>query len=219
MESKIRKYEAESIDVTWDQKRCIHAAKCVDNLKKVFNTDQRPWIQPQNAEADVVAETVTLCPSGALHYERKDGGAPEHTPEQNTITLDQDGPLYVHGDVKITEGDEDMVLYDTRVALCRCGMSDNKPLCDNSHIDAGFKAASTIAEEKRKMPEGFVSGGELVVAPSNNGPLHITGNFEILDGNGDVIYRGDDAWMCRCGGSQNKPFCDGTHNKIGFVSA
>jgi CDGSH iron-sulfur domain-containing protein 3 len=48
--------------------------------------------------------------------------------------------------------------------------------------------------------------------------LAVTGDFELVDAKGAVAARGNVAWLCRCGGSGNKPFCDGTHKKIGFKS-
>ena len=53
-----------------------------------------------------------------------------------------------------------------------------------------------------------------------NGPLRITGAFGICDGTGaafDVAGRTTIS-LCRCGQSQNKPFCDGAHNMAGFKS-
>ena len=57
------------------------------------------------------------------------------------------------------------------------------------------------------------------IKASDNGPLLIKGTFSILDGEGTqyVIERSTVA-LCRCGHSSNKPFCDGTHAKIGFAS-
>lgn len=49
-----------------------------------------------------------------------------------------------------------------------------------------------------------------------NGPLMVEGNFEIIDSEGNKVESKEKAALCRCGGSNNKPFCDGTHNKIGF---
>src|SRR5216684_4247914 len=46
---------------------------------------------------------------------------------------------------------------------------------------------------------------------SANGPLLVTGGVRILDAEGAVLYEGEKAALCRCGGSSNKPFCDGTH--------
>ncbi len=48
--SKIHRYTSEAIDVTFDAKRCIHAAECVRGLPEVFNRDKRPWAQPGNAD-------------------------------------------------------------------------------------------------------------------------------------------------------------------------
>lgn len=56
---------------------------------------------------------------------------------------------------------------------------------------------------------------------SHNGPIRIKGKFVIKDPEGNAFdLSGREAIsLCRCGQSANKPFCDGTHNKIGFQSA
>jgi CDGSH-type Zn-finger protein len=46
--------------------------------------------------------------------------------------------------------------------------------------------------------------------------LLVSGRVRILDAEGGVLYEGEKAALCRCGGSANKPFCDGTHQKNGF---
>ncbi|MCB8994329.1 MAG: CDGSH iron-sulfur domain-containing protein [Bacteroidales bacterium] len=51
-----------------------------------------------------------------------------------------------------------------------------------------------------------------------NGPLQVSGKFTITGPDGKVIEAPSPAYLCRCGGSHNKPFCDGTHNTIGFHS-
>jgi CDGSH-type Zn-finger protein len=59
---------------------------------------------------------------------------------------------------------------------------------------------------------------EIVVFP--NGPLRITGNFVIKDGQGksfDLSGRNAIS-LCRCGFSESKPFCDGSHGRRGFQS-
>lgn len=48
-----------------------------------------------------------------------------------------------------------------------------------------------------------------------NGPLLVEGTIELTLADGSTVQK-DKAHLCRCGGSQNKPFCDGTHAKIGF---
>jgi uncharacterized Fe-S cluster protein YjdI len=54
------------------------------------------------------------------------------------------------------------------------------------------------------------------VCASANGPLLVTGGVRVLDAEGNVLYEGERAALCRCGGSSNKPFCDGTHRTNGF---
>jgi len=51
-----------------------------------------------------------------------------------------------------------------------------------------------------------------------NGPLEVTGKFTISGTDGKILEAPNPAYLCRCGGSKNKPFCDGTHNRIGFKS-
>jgi CDGSH-type Zn-finger protein len=64
-----------------------------------------------------------------------------------------------------------------------------------------------------------VRDGALRIDPQTNGPLRVRGNLEIVSGGGRVVARLESAALCRCGASANKPFCDGTHAKIGFRSS
>ncbi|MEJ0023139.1 MAG: CDGSH iron-sulfur domain-containing protein [Alphaproteobacteria bacterium] len=98
-----------------------------------------------------------------------------------------------------------------RATLCRCGHSKNKPFCDHSHLDAGFVATS---EPATKSNEALAArDGALKVTPTKDGPYQVEGNLEICSGTGRVIEKTTKTWLCRCGGSANKPFCDGTHKK------
>jgi len=74
MKTKPREYKGEDILVRWDKDTCIHAAECVKGLGSVFNIEQKPWVQPDNASADSVEEAVGRCPSGALSCERVSDG-------------------------------------------------------------------------------------------------------------------------------------------------
>lgn len=61
---------------------------------------------------------------------------------------------------------------------------------------------------------------EVVITCNRNGSLKISGKFVIRDANGnDFDLSGREVIsLCRCGASANKPFCDGSHNRIGFQS-
>ena len=53
----------------------------------------------------------------------------------------------------------------------------------------------------------------------NNGPYVVSGLDDLRDPNGDPVPTKPKIALCRCGGSNSKPFCDGTHAKIGFDDA
>ncbi len=208
-----KEYRSDGINVTFDARRCIHSRKCIRSLPEVFDVEKRPWIQLDKADAGRVAEVVTRCPTGALQFRRKDGGAPEPIPEENIVAVAGDGPLYVRGDIEIREHDGTPLLEDTRVALCRCGESRNKPFCDNSHRSSGFRDAGTPG----KAPSGEEpAAGRLTITTTVNGPLFLKGGFELRDSGDIPSYRGNKAALCRCGHSGNKPFCDGSHGGIGW---
>lgn len=49
-----------------------------------------------------------------------------------------------------------------------------------------------------------------------NGPLKVSGNIVLKCSDGKVIETKEMAFLCRCGGSANKPFCDGSHRRVGL---
>ena len=56
------------------------------------------------------------------------------------------------------------------------------------------------------------------ITVNNNGSIRVEGDFEVVDPQGQPFgLAGRTAvGLCRCGASGNKPFCDGSHNRIGF---
>ncbi len=157
--------------------------------------------------AEDAAEVIMRCPSGALRFERKDAGLPEPIPSTNTVTLVPDGPLYVRGDVKIISPQGQTHHQDTRLSLCRCGNSNNKPFCDNSHIASGFKSGKSKVGIRAQA--GI--GGPLQITPIENGPYQLLGNVEITDAEDGAVFSGKMIRLCRCGESSEMPFCDNTH--------
>jgi uncharacterized Fe-S cluster protein YjdI/CDGSH-type Zn-finger protein len=136
-----RVYEGEGIEVYWEPRLCIHTRNCVRNLGVVFDPERRPWVDPDAADADSVAAAVMTCPTGALHFRRTDGG-PQEEGGELTVTPTRKGPLFLRGKVRIQDADGRVIREDTRVALCRCGASANKPFCDGSHNRIGFDDTS-----------------------------------------------------------------------------
>lgn len=216
--SKKRTYPGQDVTVSYELVRCIHAAECAHGLPDVFDPAAKPWVNPDAASADQVAAVIHRCPTGALTYTRTDGGPAEAPPAVNTITVAPDGPLYVHGEVALATTAEADPAPEIRMALCRCGASQHKPFCDNSHLKAEFTHPGTLGTSKLAS-EPAADGGTLRITPSANGPLILQGPFELRSADGQTVCSGEKAALCRCGASQNKPFCDGSHRSLAFVAA
>jgi CDGSH-type Zn-finger protein len=60
--------------------------------------------------------------------------------------------------------------------------------------------------------------GRLEITPYPNGPLGFSGNVEICAGTGRTLNRTTKGALCRCGHSQKKPYCDGSHTAAGFTA-
>ena len=80
-----RVYANDQIEVTWEPAFCIHAAECLRGLPAVFDSRRRPWIIPDNGSPAEIGEVIQRCPTGALHFRRRDGGPQEPVPEETTV--------------------------------------------------------------------------------------------------------------------------------------
>lgn len=204
--------EGRDLTLKFEAKRCIHARFCVTGAPKVFLANvQGPWIHPDQMDVERLADIAHACPSGAIRYSRKDGRPDEALPPVNLIGVREAGPYSVRGEIVL-----DGAVAGTRATLCRCGASKNKPFCDSSHHDIHFSATGEPPSGATDMLP--VRDGPLRIDPQLDGPLQVRGNLEIISGTGRVVQRATSAKLCRCGGSATKPFCDGTHAKIGFRS-
>ncbi|MHB8812866.1 MAG: ferritin-like domain-containing protein [Steroidobacteraceae bacterium] len=204
--------EAKDLTLLFDAKKCIHSRFCVTWAPNVFLANvQGPWIHPDAMEVERLVDVAHVCPSGAIRYRRKDGKPEEGTPLVNLIAIRENGPYAVRADMQLN-GQRGVF----RATLCRCGASKNKPFCDGSHNEVKFAASGEPLSGKTDMLAA--RDGVLAIDPETDGPLRVRGNLEITSGTGRVVARITQARLCRCGGSGNKPFCDGTHAKIGFRS-
>jgi CDGSH-type Zn-finger protein/uncharacterized Fe-S cluster protein YjdI len=204
--------EGRDLTLLFDAGKCIHSRFCVTWAPKVFLANvQGPWIHPDAMEVERLVEIAHVCPSGAIRYRRKDGKSDEAAPLVNLVTIRENGPYAVRADMQLN-GERGTF----RATLCRCGASKNKPFCDGSHNEVNFTASGEPVSGKTDMLT--VRDGILAIDPETDGPLRVRGNLEITSGTGRVVARVTQARLCRCGGSGNKPFCDGTHAKIGFRS-
>ena len=206
--SKVHTYKGEELEILYDARRCIHAAECVHGAPDVFNPEHRPWVQPDAAAADHVAAVVQRCPTGALTYVRRDGNNTTPEPSENTVRIDKDGPVYLHGKLVIEDADG-AVREETRAAICRCGASRYKPYCDGSHAKVDWHDPGVVGDAKTKDADGDVTTLRVKVLAS--GPVLIEGPHRLIDGAGNTVRETGSGYLCRCGKSENRPFCDGSH--------
>lgn len=209
----IEQVEGEKLTLQFEAKRCIHARFCVTGAPKVFLANvQGPWLYPDAMDVERLVDIAHACPSGAIQYKRRDGRPDETAPPVNLAATREAGPYAFRGDLRLAGKPAGF-----RATLCRCGASKNKPFCDGSHHDIGFAASGEPATDAAAAALE-VRDGPLAIDPQMNGPLRVRGNLEIVSGTGRMVTRVTSAYLCRCGHSQNKPFCDGSHAKVGFTA-
>jgi uncharacterized Fe-S cluster protein YjdI/CDGSH-type Zn-finger protein len=210
------RYKGGKIDIYFFAGRCTHVAECLRGAPAVFDSMRRPWIVPDAEEPDSVAQVIERCPTGALHYKRKDGGQEEIPPPLNSLSVQADGPIYFHGQLKLQDAQGGLLLEETRLALCRCGLSGRKPLCDDSH-EYEFTDDGDLPEHKSLEAFPVPEAGAVNVIIKPAGPLVVEGPFLLWDSGRKKALRLMHAVLCRCGASRNKPFCDGSHSHAGFT--
>lgn len=214
MEGDVEIVEGEKLTIIYQGKKCIHTRWCVTGAPKVFLANvEGPWIHPDDMDVEELASIARECPSGAIAYKRKDGQPEEAPPLVNLARVMEGGPYAVRGDIRLNG---ESIGY--RATLCRCGKSKNKPFCDGSHHDEPHFDATGEPPTTDKTAMLPVRDGPLEINPALDGPLMVRGNFEIMAGTGRMLARVTKCALCRCGHSNTKPFCDGTHAKIGFKS-
>ena len=212
--------EGEDIRLYFDAQRCIHARYCVTGAPDTFvGNVEGDWLYPDRTETGHLVHVCKQCPSGAIQYDAKDGGPEEKAPPMNTVRVWENGPLAFHAEIHL-DGKPD----GFRRVLCRCGLSSHKPYCDGSHngsdepgapVDA-FIASGEVPTRDMSMPDE--RDGPLRIDPQLDGPLMVSGNLEIMAGTGRGVERTQSCRLCRCGHSGSKPFCDGSHARVGFRS-
>lgn len=101
--------------------------------------------------------------------------------------------------------------------------TDRKPW-----IDPSAAPAERIAQQVALCPTGALTvrtpegtpidrtEAEFSITEVADGPLYVRGEFSLVDDDGTPFEAGRRVALCRCGASQSKPFCDGSHTDVGF---
>jgi uncharacterized Fe-S cluster protein YjdI len=135
----MKEYATDEIVVVWEPRLCFHSQNCVRALPQVFDDSRRPWVTIDAATADEVEAAVARCPSGALRTRRVGASGSPRRQQPLELSAFADGPLLVTGGVRILDAEGNLLYEGERAALCRCGGSANKPFCDGTHKQNGFR--------------------------------------------------------------------------------
>jgi CDGSH-type Zn-finger protein len=130
----------------------------------------------------------------------------------NVVFTAPNGPLIATGELQIDTGAE--VVSQPRASLCRCGASAKKPFCDGSHRMIGFVEPGEAAPEESIA--AITAEGPISFSMIPGGPLIAAGPLTLQNAAKVTIATTTETALCRCGASANKPYCDGSHNTIGF---
>jgi len=139
MSKEIQKYQKDDLGISYDQNICIHAANCVNEHPEIFNIDNKPWVNLDNATRQSLQDAVINCPSGALKILGDSETSQNNKAKITHINVLSQGPLIVKGNFNITDHDGNILETKDKAALCRCGASQNKPFCDGTHNKIDFE--------------------------------------------------------------------------------
>ncbi|OAI50637.1 hypothetical protein AYO46_09715 [Betaproteobacteria bacterium SCGC AG-212-J23] len=131
-------YRGKRITIHDNRGICAHAGACTDNLQSVFRMKQEPWIDPDGAKVEEIVATINKCPSGALSYSI-DGVEHRDQEREPMVTVTDHGPYAVRGGVELQGVAFGEGASREHYTLCRCGGSKNKPFCDGTHWNIGFR--------------------------------------------------------------------------------
>lgn len=128
-----KKYTNGEVTVIWKPHVCIHSTICFRGLPAVFDPRVRPWIEPAGGTTQEIINQVKKCPSGAISYTMNNETNKENTPADVKVQVLKKGPYLVNGTFTFVDDQGVESVKEGNIALCRCGLSNNKPFCDGSH--------------------------------------------------------------------------------------
>jgi len=145
---------------------------------------------------------------------QKQHGPPRLLEIPNEALITSAGPINLTGNITLVQEDGS-ITYANHISLCRCGASRKKPICDEQHLDVEFLNSGRILEAS-DVPHSE-RPSKITVSLIKNGPVTFRGRLRLHNSMGQECVKQRGA-LCRCGQSATKPFCDGSHDKVGFRS-
>jgi CDGSH-type Zn-finger protein len=135
-DERARIYQGTGVTVRDDRSICEHAGFCGNRLSNVWKMVNDT---PDSIARSQMMSMIERCPSGALTY-RVEADERDIEPGFGVgVGVINDGPYFVTGSPPVARADGRPFESRNRMTLCRCGQSANKPLCDGSHKEVGFR--------------------------------------------------------------------------------
>jgi len=134
-----KEYSNGELTVVWKPDLCIHAGECVKALPQVYKPKEKPWITIENATTQELMDQIKKCPSRALSYYINDAKKENTKKMKTNVEILKNGPLLVHGKIKVKDIEGNETIKKKTTAFCRCANSNKKPYCDGTHLKVGFK--------------------------------------------------------------------------------
>ncbi|WP_191621445.1 CDGSH iron-sulfur domain-containing protein [Marinihelvus fidelis] len=151
------------------------------------------------------AKSISDTASDRWFTEQRDGRRqPKRLNIPNEALVTSRGPIKLTGNITLVD-ETGRQSHHNELKLCRCGGSQNKPMCDDRHIDLEFVDRGTI-EHASDIPATRASH-PLKVTVVKDGPLKYQGYLRVYNQRGQECVSMNGA-LCRCGQSSRKPFCD-----------
>lgn len=135
---KVSEWRGKNITIVDNTDVCSRDGSCVNDLPQVFEEEN-----PNAVNVKRIIDTIKKCPSGALTY-KMGGRHCQAFKREPAITVARNGPLKVVGAIRLRDDMKSEPACPEHYTLCRCGHSRNKPFCDGSHLEIGFKGDAEV---------------------------------------------------------------------------
>jgi len=177
-----------------------------------YMNEPAQWVEPQESAHQENLTTSARALDRWFKERQKSQGTPRLLDVPNEALVSNGGPLQLTGNITLVREDG-TVQYANHLTLCRCGSSNSKPTCDGQHLEREFLNPGKITEASEIPASSRPS--KITLSCIKDGPITFRGRLRLHNEFGQecVKMRGS---LCRCGHSASKPFCDGSHERVGF---
>ena len=206
--------DGETVQITFNGKLCIHSRFCVTGAPKVFLANVKgPWIHPDAMDAEELMAVARECPSGAIQYRLAAATAGARSWRRRSIS----SPCARRGPMAFAAISASTASLSAIVRRCAGAAHRRTSPSATAHTTRSLSPPRANRRRATRPTCSPRATGRSKSRHSSTARL-VRGNLEIISGTGRVVARQQAARLCRCGHSNTKPFCDGTHAKIGFRS-